>query len=330
MKIGILTNWRVANYVIQAYALNNVIREMFPEAFVEHLAYLEKSHFDAYYANDIKGLNNFNYNWDEIPHSIELDEKAINSYEADIIITGSDSIWEEINTGAYAFEPHLVGLGFNGYYRLIAYAPSSGTLKLSDLTTDDMKRGLKKYSAISVRDESTQEIVRKLTGKEPELVLDPSLLWDFDRDANVKNPVYKHYIAVYGVQWSDRFIEEARKFASEKGCELISIGFVNDWCDINFKRLELRMFEWLGFIKNADYVFTSTFHGLMLGISFHKQIKFDQMDFVKNRSQTLLERLGITDTVSSFDAEVDYEKVTPLLDQLRQYSLSWLWAAIAG
>lgn len=330
MKIGILTNWQVPNYGawIQAYALNNVIRNMVPNAEVEHIAYLEKSHWDYYYKNDFKGLNNFNYNWDNIPHSIVLTNETIDSYVADIIITGSDSIWEEINTGAYNFEPHLVGLGFDRCKKIIAYAPSSGVLEYGEGGYDEMRKGLKKYAHISVRDESTQDLVFNLIGTKPNIVLDPSLLWDFRNDAKIKTPIYNRYIAVYGGQWTDEFIQKAKEFAQRTGCLLISIGFINDWCDVSFRRIELRTFEWLGFVKNAKYVFTSTFHGLMMGINFRKQVKFCQIDYVKNRSQTLLDKLELNSITNSFEIDIDYGRIEPILEKLKLNSMGWLYSAI--
>jgi len=50
-RISIITFWCVPNYgaFAQAYALNNVLKQMYPEFEVEHIGYLKKEHFDAYY-----------------------------------------------------------------------------------------------------------------------------------------------------------------------------------------------------------------------------------------------------------------------------------------
>lgn len=332
MKIGIMTYWQVANYGawVQAYALNKTVKLLFPDAQVEHIAYIEQSHWNSYYEKDIKGLNNFNYNWLEIPHSKNLDINSIDSYECDILITGSDSIWEEINSGAFNPDWHLVGLGFNNCGKIISYAPSSGVVTQSEQVSNEMIKGLLRYSAISVRDKSTQELVNKLIGKRPKIVLDPSLLWDFKGDENVKQPSYKRYIAVYGCNWTSEFIDKAKTYATKNNYLLVSIGFVNEWCDVNFKRLELRTFEWLGMIKYADYVFTSTFHGLMVGLSFDRQVKFCQVSYVKNRSQTLIEDLQLADVVYSFDKKIDFEEMHIKLEKMKTESTLWLEEAIGN
>ena len=330
MKIGILTYWSVANYGAwtQAYALNKMLNKMFPEDIVEHVAYLEESHWNSYYFNDDKGWNCFQYNWNEIPHSKELTGEDIDSYDCDLLITGSDSIWEEINSGVFNSDWHLVGLGFKNCSKIISYAASIGSITKNDKLSDKMRIGLNRYDSISVRDKNTWEVVKTLTDREVSIVLDPSLLWDFRNDKNVKKPSYNRYIAVYGCQWNEEFIKFARKFANENDYKLISIGFINQWCDINYKRLELRTFEWLGMIKYADYVFTSTFHGLMLSLAFRRQLKFCQVDHVKNRSQTLIDSLKLADNIYTFETGIDYEKVDDILETMRADSVNWLRKAI--
>ena len=311
MKIGILTYWGVANYGAwaQAYALNKVLANLFPQSKVEHIAFLEKSHWDIYFASDEKGLNNFNYNWDAIPHTNFLTKEELEQYECDILITGADSIWEEIVTGVVNHDWHLIGKDMKCCRNIISYAPSSGIFDGKGGIPDEMVVGLRRYMAISVRDETTQQLVEKVLHKKVPIVVDPVLLWDFSQDINVKTPVFDKYIAVYGSSWNSGFVNETKRFAATKGLKLISLGFVNDWCDISFKRIELRAFEWIGMFLRADYVVTSTFHGLMMGINFEKQIKFCQVKNVKNRSQTLCKLLEIPDFEKKYNHDIDYSKI---------------------
>lgn len=326
MKIGILTYWGVANYGAwaQAYALNRVVSKSFPQAEVEHVAYLERSHWEMYYAQDEKGLNNFGYNWKDIHHSSTLTEKELEEYECDVLITGADSIWEEIVIGNINHDWHLIGCQMNRCRHIISYAPSSGTFEGIEYIPDEMIEGLKAYNAISVRDKITQNLVKKAIDIRPAIVVDPVLLWDFKRDENVRKPLFDKYIAVYGCNWEIEFIENTKKFAKSRQLKLVSIGFVNDWCDISFKRIELRAFEWVGMFSCAEYVVTSTFHGLMMGISFEKPIKFCQVDYVKNRSQTLCEVLKIPNHVETYDSEINYVDMRGKLAEIRNESLRWL------
>lgn len=329
-KIGILTYWGVANYGAwtQAYALNKVIQKMYPNDTVQHIAYLEQSHWDSYYKKDKKGYNCFSYNWDEISHTCQMNEKQLENEPWDVLITGADSIWEEILTGAFKPDWHLVGNDLPNVKKLISYAPSSGIFSGNDYISQQVATGLKKYDAISVRDNTTRMLVKKTIGEDAPVVLDPALLWDFSSDKNVKKTYLNKYIAVYGANWSLRFIDNVKKYAKERELKLISIGFINEWCDISFRRNELRSLEWIGMIASAECIVTSTFHGLMMGLNYRKPIKFCQIDYVKNRSQTLLEMCRIPNNDIDFEAEINYDYTDKKLKEAKNYSLDWLKKAI--
>lgn len=330
--IGILTYWGVPNYGAwcQAYALNNVVRTIVDDSYeVRHINYLTKVHNDFYYLNDIRLQNSFLYSWEIIPHTDKLNEKSIGTKHFDIIITGSDAIWE-YSVKEMGNDKHLIGNGLNTE-KLIAYAASSGVTNRAECEkwVDD---GLERYDSITVRDEHTRNFVKDAIGITPEIVVDPALLWNFKDDKNIPEPVYDNYIAVYGSKWDESFIKEAKQFAKDKGLLLISLGMVNDWCDISLKMIELRTIEWIGFFKKASYVFTSTFHGLMFGLNFNKQIKFDQVGYVVNRSETLLRQLGgnlekfieVKDYHRIFEMTLNYNVINERLDILRNHSMNLL------
>lgn len=291
-KAGILTFWGVPNYGAwcQAYALNNVLREILGEEYeVVHIAYLHPTHFNFYYKHDLKLYNAFSYSWNIIPHTKAMTAKELEDAKFDLIGIGSDSIWE-FSTPEMGNDIHLVGDRLNAD-RIVSLSASAGVTQPSDCD-EWVGDGIKRLDYITVRDTSTQNLVSKLTERKSSLTLDPTLLWDFTRDEKVVPPSLEKYIAVYGAEWDDEFIFEIRRFAKKKHLKLISIGYINPWCDFSIKRTELRTLEWIGMFKYADYVATSTFHGLMFGIIFSKQIKFDQVPYVRERSETLLASLG--------------------------------------
>ena len=66
-----------------------------------------------------------------------------------------------------------------------------------------MKKSLLDMDEISVRDLNSARIVEKIVGKKPEVVLDPTYLWDFTKDSNVIKPQYEDYMVVYGQDGMD-------------------------------------------------------------------------------------------------------------------------------
>lgn len=325
-RIGILTFWGVPNYGAwaQAYALNNLVKSIVSdENNVEHINYLHPKHFSIYYEKDERLYNSFSYSWNIIPHTPKYNADELESQKFDIIITGSDAIWA-FDIKNFGDDIHLIGNNLNTD-KLVAYAPSFGNIGMLEQYDSWIIDGLKKYDNIAVRDKNSKNIVKHLTSNmDPDIVLDPTLVWNFEQDINVVSPTYKNYIAVYGHIWDSYFIEKTVKFAKEKGLKLISIGYMNDWCDMSLKMIELRTLEWLGMIKNASYVVTSTFHGLMLGLSFHKQVKFYQGQHVKYRSQTLKEELKLPDHTNEYSDEFDYEYIDKKLESLREKSITYL------
>lgn len=328
-EIRILTYWGVANYGAwtQAYALNNVIREITGNtADVKHLDYLEISHYNMYYQSDERLHNSFSYSWNEIPHTKHYTEVEIEQTSFDTLITGSDSIWTFENIPIKP-DYHLIGYNLN-VDNLISYAASAGVDTVNDKYINEIQVGLNAYSHISVRDRNTFDIVKHYVDSETEIVLDPALLWNFKNDPNILKPSYDNYIAVYGTKWDSKFIEKTLFFAKKKGLKLISIGYVNDWCDISLKMVELRGCEWIGMFSQASYIVTSTFHGLMVGLNYEKQIKFCQSSFVKNRSQTLIDELNIPDFDAEYDCELDYSIISPKIANLKMRSIEFLQRAI--
>lgn len=328
--IGILTYWGVPNYGawVQAYALNIVVRGIVGNEYeVRHLNYLCRHHWESYYLNDERLYNAFSYNWDIIPHTIRLDEESIEDYPCDSIICGSDSIWE-FSIPEMGNDKHLVGNGLSAE-RIVSYAASFGVTSSDDSLEAWVKDGIQNLDSVIVRDTHSRDVIHYLCpNKDVGLALDPCLLYDFLNDDNVLDSKYKNYYAVYGVHFSDQFKDKIIRKAKMNRKKLISIGFVNDWCDISLRMIELRCLEWLGMVKCADCVVTSTFHGLMTSIAFEKQVLFDQVEYVKNRSQSLIELLGIDDMVGNSEYEIDYSVVTNRLNALRKESFNALNQAL--
>lgn len=89
--------------------------------------------------------------------------------------------------------------------------------------------------------------------------------------------------------------------------------------------------EWIGMFGDAEFVVTCTFHGLMFSINFEKKIVFNQVEYVKNRSTTLLQKLGIydlykngTNLKSVLDYPWDYDEINKRLNKMRGDSLAFL------
>ena len=360
---GVLTFWNVPNYgtYAQAYALQKVVAQCLPDSEVKQIAYLKKKHYEFYYSkfpqtsifgrsfyrNLFKYLipispynkrrNMFLNEYQKIPHTDELDSTRLSEVVFDNLILGSDIIWdysfEVFDNDSYLFGQNIISKC------KIAYAASFGTVRKEWNHPQYVIEGIKKLNAISVRDENSADIVEILTGERPKVVLDPTWLWDFEKDPNVVTPKYKDYIVVYGQDFTDIFIDEVIEYAKDNHYNLICLDCNDDnyaWCDIVIKQYELTPLEWVGFFRDAKAIVTSTYHGLTFGLIFSKKMAFCRSDFIIAKASSFLKELGLYELYNERDRsakemlnfQIDNEYMQKYIRNKRKESKEFLLEAI--
>lgn len=366
--IGILTFWSVPNYgaFAQAYALNQLIAKMKPSCHVEHIGYLHPKHQDLYFpiikrekppflrwwdiinpyyyqrvfqyaVDSLKKERyespHFKKDWTSIPHIDIRSSKELELRKWDTIITGSDCIWE-YSIKDFGDDVHLIGNRLR-CRKLIAYAASFGDMNPDDVFPHFVKNGLLRYDYISVRDQTSLDIIQSqgVRRKDIPIVLDPTLLYDFKSDVNIPKSKLTDYILVYGYQFFDDTEQQVKEYAKKNNLTVLGAGLAPDWCDIVLK--DISPLEWIGLFNDADFVVTSTFHGLMFSIKYEKRIMFNQVGYVKNRSSWLLEQLGIAELYRSgnnleyiLNYDWDYAAINLKLEELSGPSLAYLREAL--
>lgn len=275
MKIGIVTIYKCYNYgsFFQAYGL---------QKYLEGLGHTVKFlPIDSWYNMKYRLRKQFNRDWARDWFSLRLlrgyceDWKLFNiagknEKDFDLIIIGSDEIWN-INNKTFLPAKEYYGLNLP-CNKVISYASCVGRSRSDDFRChEDLIEGIRKLDAVSARDDATEEFLKTiLPDREIPRVLDPSFLIDWDDIA--KPCSKKEFILVYTYDgswgFSEEQIEACKIFAMEKGLRLISVGFKNDWCD---ESIACSPREFLGYLRNADYVITSTFHGVAMSIQHEKQ-----------------------------------------------------------
>lgn len=355
-NIRILTFWNVPNYgaFMQAYALQKFLENRYADCNVNQLSHLAQCHYDAYYKlktrknyklwyinpkfyirflkrtkliRELENTKKFLSYYDSIPHT------DINDDRIDVLVLGSDIIWD-YNIDVFGCDQKLFGIGINAKKK-ISYAPGFGTVKLGMSAPEYVKKGLNELDAISVRDEKSKKIVKDLTGKDAAVVIDPTLLWNFENDENIPEPSLSHdYIVVYGSYFTKELVDGAQKYCRDNNCKLICLSSLDDkydWCDEVVDQNNLDPFEWVGYFKHAKAVMTCTYHGLMFGLIFKKRIVFNMTEFILEKSESLIEELGIREVLvdfKSFDEKMnwnwDYKNIYMNIENLRCNSFKYL------
>ncbi len=355
MSVSVLTYWGVPNYgaYAQAYALNAVLRQLGHKT--EHIAYLHPFHhqlyappslfpclrfwhprsawgrFSAYFA---KRSYNQKFIADQhyIPHTPRMSGSQLRKHRFDCIVTGSDAIWE-FSIPAFGNDAFLIGNNLH-CSRLVAYATSFGMMGPEDTFPAFISAGLRNYSSIAVRDDNSANIVEKLIGIRPPIVLDPTLLWDFPNDPNIPKTDNHDYILVYTGGFDDQTVHQLQEYASRHHLELIAAGMPQSWCHRNMA--PLRPMEWIGLFRNAHCVATSTFHGFMFALNYQRPLVFRMVPYVRNRCSWLLKQLDLYDRFQCVSIPVaellapmlDYDTIGTELSEMREFSLGYLRLAV--
>lgn len=259
----------------------------------------------------------------------------------DAVVIGSDEVFNctQINPDV-GFSPELFGVNANAR-KIISYAGSFGNTTVTKLKDygkmDELKSYFNRFDAISVRDRNSVDVIKTLTGKEPEQNLDPVLMYDFMSNVE-KKCTKKDFIIVYAyrARITDEEAKEIVDFAHSQGKKLISVSGEMDFCDEHFKG---NPFEGLDLYRNADYVITDTFHGTIFSVINRKRfvtlIRKSKGGSYGNQEklQDLLNRLGLTSRAFSHGDEVlsdkllsdiDYDKVFEVIEKEREHTMKYL------
>ena len=376
MKIGIMSMQRIENYgsFLQAYSLKDMLEELGHDVvFVDYViepcivkekivvnnipkhSYVYRVARKVYYivkdflstisgkkrAREMYEASRLRNRYSEYVKELGVTEQRTENTPVDVLVIGSDEVFNCLQTNkAVGYSKQLFGENVNAK-KVITYAACAG------YTTEDglIEYGIKEEVArmlknnikhFSVRDSNTFELVLHLTGITAELHLDPVLVSDFDKHIIDKNDI-SNYVVVYSYEerMSNNLDEiyAIQSFVHQKGLKTVSIGNYQEWTDLH---IEASPFELLGYIKNADYVITDTFHGTVFSIIMEKQFATIVRESNKQKLSSLLEQFGLKnrevkdmkDLENIVTSLIDFSVARKVRQQERMRSLKYLKTSI--
>lgn len=355
MKVGIVTFHFPHNYgaMLQAYCLQEKLLSMGYEASIidyepeyHKKIYRVHSFRDCFELSPIKTLRhliayflskpteNKRYNNFE---SFKNDRMRLTPYspksnykDFDFIILGSDQIWNTKLTNN-VFDGPYYGEGFK--CKVFSYAASSKYKKLTEEIKEGFETKLKNLFAIGVREVSLKDLLQPLTDKSIALNLDPSLIVDeksFSK-LNLNRPVKSKYVLIYELNPHKEVVEMANAYAKLHNAKMISLVAYFDW-RCRFQKCDLKASpeKFLAYIKNAECVFTSSFHGTAFSIVFKTPFfSVRQNNNSDLRIESLMSQLGIIDNFISLDTRptecnINFGSVETKLKALQTDSIKYL------
>lgn len=323
MKLGILTTHDSTNYgaVLQAYALYKVLSgleydvKLIDRRRNPHGEVL-KRYLDEPMRKRIRRYFCFAGGWidtirrqrtiDFIRKNIPLTSYHFHDWKdapddlcLDGIVIGSDQVWNPKINDPLDYLPGRIPLAIP----CVSYAASIGLNLSENEISDDVRKGLFKLKAISIREKSSIELIKTL-GMKAENVIDPVALagkecWEkFSKDKSVS--VERKRIFVYSLQICDTMLlcEQVSKFAKKSGniidvftgglefLELSSIRHprkilknIMYWIKLqSFKNVKMHLIggpeQFLNSLLKADTVVTNSFHGMVFASIFGKNVRY--------------------------------------------------------
>lgn len=378
-KIGIITILKVNNYgaELQAYATAKILQLIGNEAeIIDYLFYKNPLHkrtkmskptakmslrkhiaerllpilarwksrkFKAKYNERVAKFEQFhkeNTKQSVCYNSIEKLKSA--SLDYDILLTGSDQVW---NPGIYSsLDPYFLRFG-NDNMRRIAYAASFGVSDIPDDVKSYYNESLRRYFAIGVREGAAVDMVKRLSGRDAKLVLDPTLLLDRGQWMQVAKPVDglpdKPYILIYELSATPYLKQLAQYISLQTGMPIVRIcknACPEDKGTEIINVIDAGPAEFLYMFDNAEFIVTNSFHGTAFAINFGKQF-YTILRKGKNnnsRQKSILKLLNCEERMLEEGScmpkitRLNTQSITSALNKERQESINFLKSAIDG
>lgn len=280
--------------------------------------------FDKYRAREMKLSN-------------EVDENSLKMILSNYgtIIVGSDQVW---NPGQRKMPEYFLNFGdyFSG--NKISYAADSTTKEVDVESIQELKTALEKFSFISVRNEHSYEFVQTVINDEVPIVADPTILYEFKGEAANKLKDEKYiltYILGEEIEGTHiKALEEIKKTYGNLPVYAIKIPTMkfelSDFANKVFYDLDPD--EWINMFRNAKFVYTDSFHGVLFSLKFHvpflayyreklRATRFIDLGKRYNIEKYIVQNIEEIERKQSIKVKPDFDKIDILLGEHKKYSL---------
>lgn len=358
MRIGILTYHRSHNFgaLLQAIATRKVLIDAGHDVFyIDYWPDYHRAMYSLFSFGELRRLekrDKLKYSLDKIINFSQNIKRKVkyekfisehiapycspSDYNFDCIIYGSDQIWRK-QPWMNAFNP--VYFAENRYKTIknIAYSASMGIIELSELDKNRLKTLLANFDEISVREKDLQTFVTQL-GYRCKLTVDPALFLKQNQwnDIFPINDIHKRGYVLMVNYIKDSFDEDVlRQYADEKNLMFIKVNGSVLGKDTPDAITDAGPEELVNLIRNADVVFTSSFHAMVFSIIYQKDF-FAGFKNNSGRAESILKVLEIENRLIrkaslhelTIACSLDYKHINERLNTLVYPSLEYLHNSI--
>lgn len=291
--------------------------------------------FDKFSQSRFKKLSPVYYGYEQL-------KEQSKKYTA--VMVGSDQLWSP--SGITSNFYNLMFADDNTVK--ISYATSFGVSQINPRYHKIYNTFLNRLNFISVRENSGKKIVEELSSNKAEVVCDPVILLDAEqwlKEIPNKRLYDEPYIFAYFLGKSAEYRDAVTKFAKQKDLKIVTEPHMDSYnkADENFgdyTPFDIGPAEFVNLIRNAEYVFTDSFHGSVFSMLYQKQFLVfnrysDNSSSSKNsRIDSFCKNYGLSDrryngNIADVENKINYEDVLGKVDEHRQKSKAFLDRALA-
>lgn len=256
--------------------------------------------------------------------------------EYDIFICGSDMIWSQ----DFSEDWDYYFLGFAKKKQSYSYAPSFGQNKVSSRNEQCVKKYLQDFADVSCREMGGVELIKEISSVNATHVADPTLLLNkeqWNQYINNNNRIISEKYALTYL-FGENDINRQNiidKIAKNIGNVYSIPGNKKEYDRFPVDKID--PIDYLRLFRDAEYIVTDTFHGLMFSVIFRKPFivleRTDTSVWAKHsdRMVSALQKFGLESRYIKTDysdieslIKLDYGEYEEIIQDFRCKSLEYL------
>ena len=278
--------------------------------------------------------------FDEFLKYYKLTDKTYTKYtalkknppKADAYIVGSDQVWNR-SFPCGRDEAYYLDFVTDGYK--LSYAASLGKDNTPIEELNAVESRIKDFDYVSVRENVSVKELQSVGCEDVTWVCDPVLLhtkafYD-DLAVSVEKDKYALVYLIPQSELLDKLIQYLRK---EKGYKIVYVGSFLNRCDCDVNYTDVGPREFLGLIRDAEFVVAGSFHATVFSHIFQKN--FVTLPYKNNaRMMQFLELthlperyLQSEDKIEEVMGDIDYGQAMECLENFRKQSAESLLNAL--
>lgn len=288
--------------------------------------------------------------------SRRYDSKALlgeSAHDYAAFVVGSDQLWLPSNIAADYYTLNFVPDGVCK----IALATSFGISVLPEKYGRKAGEFLNRIDYVSVRETSGQKLVKQWADRDVPVVCDPTIMFDAEewkkaigadgdgkRFANGEKYLFVYFLG--NNPWEREIVKRVRK---ETGLKIVQIAHSDEYVKsdeefADFTPYNVGPREFVELIRDAEYVFTDSFHCSVFSMLNSKRFftfprysndgpastngrLYSLLSLVKQEKR-MVRKSDVFNVADRLKEEVDYKVVHGELDKLRQFTWNWLEKAL--